>query len=82
MKMSTYQIRKTIIFKTGEILFESGSSRTSLFRRRTFWLLFGPSNSNNEKIFFIEDRNDHIQFGNDIILYKLSYKKCSEVNCI
>jgi len=31
---------------TGEILFESGNCRTSLFRRRTFWLLFGPSKSN------------------------------------
>jgi hypothetical protein len=65
-------VDKGISFLIGEILFESGYYRTSLFRRKTFWLLFGPSKSNKEKIFFIGDRNDHIQFGNDIILYKLS----------
>jgi hypothetical protein len=59
---------KDISFLTGEILFESGYCRTSLFRWRTFWLLFGPSKSNKEKIFFIENRNGHNQFRNNIIL--------------
>jgi len=44
------KLERKLFFKTGEILFESGGSRTSLFRRRTFWLLFGPSKSNKEKI--------------------------------
>jgi len=43
-------VDKCISFLTGEILFESGYCRTSLSRRRTFWLLFAPSKSNREKM--------------------------------
>ena len=51
-KWVPYKVDTAECFLTGEILFEYGSCRTSLFRRRTFWLLFGPSKSNKEKISF------------------------------